>query len=57
MGKWIIPFRSKFKVTGHPFWRFAEDRYCALNINPIFIKFSVHANYGQVIKLTNNKIM
>ena len=29
-----------FKVTGHPFWRFAENRYCALNISPIFIKFS-----------------
>jgi hypothetical protein len=28
------------KVTGHPFWRFAENRYCALNISPIFIKFS-----------------
>jgi hypothetical protein len=26
--------------TGHPFWRFAENRYCALNISPIFIKFS-----------------
>jgi hypothetical protein len=29
-----------FKVTKHPFWRFAENRYCALNISPIFIKFS-----------------
>ena len=29
-----------FKVTGHPFWRFAENRYCALKISPIFIKFS-----------------
>ena len=29
-----------FKVTGHPFWRFTENRYCALNISPIFIKFS-----------------
>jgi hypothetical protein len=28
------------KVTGHPFWRFAENCYCALNIGPIFIKFS-----------------
>jgi hypothetical protein len=28
------------KVTGHPFWRFAENRYCALNISPILIKFS-----------------
>jgi hypothetical protein len=30
----------KLKVTGHPFLRFAENRYCALNISPIFIKFS-----------------
>jgi hypothetical protein len=29
-----------FEVTGHPFWRFAENRYCALNISPILIKFS-----------------
>jgi hypothetical protein len=29
-----------FKVTGHPFWRFAENRYCALKISPIFINFS-----------------
>jgi hypothetical protein len=28
------------KVTGHPFWRFAENRYCALNISSILIKFS-----------------
>ena len=28
------------KVTGHPFWRFAENRYCVLNISRIFIKFS-----------------
>jgi hypothetical protein len=28
------------KVTGHPFWRFVENRYCALKISPIFIKFS-----------------
>jgi hypothetical protein len=28
------------KVTGHPFWRFVENRYCALKICPIFIKFS-----------------
>ena len=28
------------KVTGHPFWRFAENRYCVLKISPIFIKFS-----------------
>jgi hypothetical protein len=27
-----------FKVTGHPFWRFVENRYCALKISPIFIK-------------------
>ena len=31
---------SIVKVTGHPFWRFAENRYCALNISPILIKFS-----------------
>jgi hypothetical protein len=24
----------------HPFWRFLENRYCALNIIPIFIEFS-----------------
>jgi hypothetical protein len=28
------------KVTGHPFGHFAENRYCALNISPIFITFS-----------------
>jgi hypothetical protein len=28
------------KVTGHPFWRFVENRYCAPKISPIFIKFS-----------------
>ena len=28
------------KVTGHPFWRFVQNRYCALKISPIFIKFS-----------------
>ena len=28
------------KVTGHPFWRFVENRHCALKISPIFIKFS-----------------
>jgi hypothetical protein len=28
------------KVTGHPFWRFVENRYCALKISPIFIKCS-----------------
>jgi hypothetical protein len=42
------------KVTGHPFWRFVENRYCALKISPIFIKFSP---YDKVVKLTNNKIM
>ena len=26
------------KVTGHPFWRFVENRYCALKISPIFTK-------------------
>ena len=46
-----------FKVTGHPFLRFAENRYCALNICPIFIKFSPNAKYGKVVKLANNKIM
>jgi hypothetical protein len=29
-----------FKVTGHPFWPLTENRYCVLNICPIFIKFS-----------------
>jgi hypothetical protein len=44
--------------TGHPLWHFAQNRYCALNISPIFIKCSpVHAKYGKVVKLTNNKIM
>jgi hypothetical protein len=28
------------KLTGYPFWRFVENRYCALKISPIFIKFS-----------------
>jgi hypothetical protein len=28
----------QFKVTGYPFWRFAENRYCALKIGPISIK-------------------
>ena len=32
-----------FKVTGHPFCRFAGNRYCALKISPIFIKFSASA--------------
>ena len=31
---------NSFKVTGHPFWRFAENRYCALNISSILIKIS-----------------
>ena len=31
---------NNIKVTGHPFWRFMENRYCALKIRPIFIKFS-----------------
>jgi hypothetical protein len=31
---------SSVKVTGHPFWRFSENRYCALNISSILIKFS-----------------
>jgi hypothetical protein len=59
----IILLSSLFKVTGHPFWRFSENRYCALNISPIFIKFSpnvshaVHAKYDKVVKLPKNKIM
>ena len=32
--------KHPIKVTGHPFWRFVENRYCALKICPIFIKFS-----------------
>ena len=35
-----ISLKGPIKVTGHPFWRFAENRYCTLNISPIFIKFS-----------------
>ena len=31
---------NRLKVTGHPFWGFAENRYCALKISPIFIIFS-----------------
>jgi hypothetical protein len=34
------PGQTQVKVTEHPFWRFAENRYCALNISPILIKFS-----------------
>ena len=54
------------KVTGRPFWHFAENRYCALcmqyiqvgDFHQIFTKCSpVHAKYDKVIKLTNNKIM
>ena len=57
-----IQHTSSIKVTGHPFWRFAENRYCALKISPIFIKFSpnvsqCNAKYDKVVKLTNNKIM
>ena len=42
---WKLPVMSHIyynllKVTGHPFWRFVENRYCALKISPIFIKFS-----------------
>jgi hypothetical protein len=33
-------YAELIKVTGHPFWRFVENRYCALKISPIFIKFS-----------------
>jgi hypothetical protein len=38
----IVEMRNmkNFKVTGHPFRRFVENRYCALKISPIFIKFS-----------------
>jgi hypothetical protein len=32
--------KDTIKVTGHPFFRFAEHHYCALKISPIFIKFS-----------------
>jgi hypothetical protein len=59
-----------FKVTGHgPFWRFVENRYCALKISPIFIKYDKvidkviidkvikDIKYDKVVKLTNNKIM
>jgi hypothetical protein len=35
-----LPVETVIKVTGHPFWRFAENRYCALNISPILITFS-----------------
>jgi hypothetical protein len=45
------------KVTGHSLWRFAENRYCTLNISPIFITFSPNTKYGKVVKLANNKIM
>jgi hypothetical protein len=34
LGKKVI------KVTGHPFWRFEGNRYCAFKISPIFIQFS-----------------
>jgi hypothetical protein len=47
----------RIKVTGHPFWRFVENRYCALKISPIFIKFSPNVKYDKVVKWTNNKIM
>jgi hypothetical protein len=39
---------SCIKVTGHPFWRFAENRYCALKISPILIKFP--PNVSQCMK-------
>jgi hypothetical protein len=38
--KYQLVYDLLIKVTGHLFWRFAENRYCALNIRPIFIKFS-----------------
>ena len=38
------------KVTGHSLWRFAENRYCTLNISPIFITFSPNTKYGKVVK-------
>jgi hypothetical protein len=50
-------------LTGYPFWRFAENRYCALiglmsDFNQMFTKCSpVDAKYGKVVKFTNNKIM
>jgi hypothetical protein len=45
----------RFKVIGHPFWRFAENRYCALKISPIFIKFSPNVSQcmQNMIKLKN----
>ena len=30
----------QIKVTGHAWQRSSENRHCALNISPIFIKFS-----------------
>jgi hypothetical protein len=33
-------FSSYINVTRYPFWRVVENRYCALKISPIFIKFS-----------------
>jgi NAD-dependent SIR2 family protein deacetylase len=47
------------KVTGHPFWRFAKNRYLRAqnpsDFHQIFTK--MHEKYGEVVKLTNNKIM
>ena len=31
---------DRLKVTGHAWQRSSENRHCALNISPIFIKFS-----------------
>ena len=49
------------KVTGHPFGCFAENmhvRSISSDFNQIFTKCSpVHAKYGKVVKLTNNKII
>jgi hypothetical protein len=52
----------RLQNTGHPFWRFVENRYCAFKISPIFIKFSPNVsqcmqNMIKVVKLAKNKIM
>jgi hypothetical protein len=59
----ILDMPSAFKVTGHPFWRFVENRYCmrAQNQSDFHQNFTkcwpVHAKYDKVVKLTNNKIV
>jgi hypothetical protein len=63
MHELFSPLFEVIKVTGHPFWRFAENRYILRahyqsDFNQIFTKYSpVQAKYGKVLKLTNNKIM